>query len=233
MGRLAVLSEGTVVGVFGDIKNYGGMTVAQYSGQESDAVLESVGITDGGNTLSEASRVDDFFMSGKARVSQTGVMPTLAVDPGGGPFRDRLYATWADVRDGRSAIRVAYSSDKGKSWSRSIVIDDVPGPAESTEGPQNSLPTVAVNKAGVVAVTWYDRRDNPVGLGWYLRVRASLDGGDTWLPSARVSEKPNTFSSSQKLFTLAYNTKDVWVNPNSGESPTHVGVILQGRQFFA
>jgi len=25
----------------------------------------------------------------------------------------------------------------------------------------------------------------------------------------------------------------VWVNPNSAESPTHVGVILQGRQFFA
>jgi hypothetical protein len=38
-----------------------------------------------------------------------------------------------------------------------------------------------------VGVCWYDRRDNPDNLGYYVRFRASVDGGRTWLPSVRVS----------------------------------------------
>jgi hypothetical protein len=87
-------------------------------------------------------------------------------------------------------------------------------------GPDNFLATVAVNKRGVVLVTWYDRSDNP-DLGWYVRARASLDGGETWLPSIRVSEKPNTFPP-RKVFT------QTWV-----EEHRHVVTIFQPSQFFA
>jgi hypothetical protein len=70
------------------------------------------------------------------------------------------------------------------------------------------MPSVAVNKYGVVAVSWYDRRGLPkirlvpqdgkdgkilsyklVAEGWNVRLRASLDGGATWLPSVQVNEQ--------------------------------------------
>ena len=53
------------------------------------------------------------------------------------------------------------------------------------------VPSVAVNKAGVVLVSWYDTRGiQKDEAGWNIRVRASLDGGETWQPSAPVTDVP-------------------------------------------
>ena len=57
------------------------------------------------------------------------------------------------------------------------------------------LPAVAVNKDGVVAVTWYDRRESTDNLGWRVRVAASLDGGETFTASVPVSSQPNAYTS--------------------------------------
>jgi hypothetical protein len=61
------------------------------------------------------------------------------------------------------------------------------------------MPVIGVNKDGVVGIVWYDRRDNPEGLGWYVRFSASLDGGDTWLPSVRVSDSPASFQGPDRF----------------------------------
>lgn len=201
MGNSAVLSDGTLVSIFGSLKEFGSdQGVVGGIPEKANALLQAVRITDGGASISEAITVDDFFMVvGKDKWGPLTLgIPILAADQGDGPFHDRLYATWADGREGRSGIRFSYSPDKGKSWSKSIAVDDLPGPTENKDGPENFLPTVAVNEAGVVAVTWYGRRDTRLGLGWDVRFRASLDGGETWLPSVRISEKPNTFSSQDK-----------------------------------
>lgn len=61
------------------------------------------------------------------------------------------------------------------------------------------MPALAVNKDGVVAVSWYDRRGLPdvmgerapnYGPGCNVRIRLSLDGGNTWQPSVQVNDKP-------------------------------------------
>jgi hypothetical protein len=39
----------------------------------------------------------------------------------------------------------------------------------------------------VVGVTWFDRREFLDNLGWAVRFRASFDGGETFLPSVKVS----------------------------------------------
>ncbi len=52
------------------------------------------------------------------------------------------------------------------------------------------MPTLAVNRDGVVGMLWYDRRDNPDNLSYYARFMASVDGGEKWLPSVRVSTDP-------------------------------------------
>jgi hypothetical protein len=48
-------------------------------------------------------------------------------------------------------------------------------------------PAVAVNNDGVVAVTWYDTRDATGGKQYHQYFAASLDGGETFLPTVRVS----------------------------------------------
>jgi hypothetical protein len=53
------------------------------------------------------------------------------------------------------------------------------------------MPAVAVNRDGVVGVSWYDRRDNADNLGYWPRFSASLDGGAMFLSSVRVSTAPN------------------------------------------
>ena len=250
-GNSVVLSDGTLVSVFGDAKILKDCTIPSSTPRESNAVLEAVTTIAGGDSISEAVKIDDFFMAwgSEDRGTSTLGMPTIAVDSGDGPFRDRLYVTWADERNGRSEIRLSYSADKGVTWSKSSVIDDVSGPLDYKKAPENFLPTVAVNRVGVVLVTWYDRRDSPDGLGWYVRTRASLDGGETWLPSVRVSEKANTFSADQKLFSFA-NAERPKGNTNTPQGPseesssrtarseasgrpTHVSIVVDGRAFYA
>ena len=214
-------------------------------------MLEAVTTIAGGDSISEAVKIDDFFMAwgSEDRGTSTLGMPTIAVDSGDGPFRDRLYVTWADERNGRSEVRLSYSADKGATWSKSNVIDDVSGPPDYKKAPDNFLPTVAVNRAGVVLVMWYDRRDSPDGLGWYVRTRASVDGGETWLPSVRVSEKANTFSADQKLFSganadhpkantdtpqsLSGDNSSRAATSGASERPTHVSIFVNGRVFYA
>src|SRR5438309_652707 len=85
----------------------------------------------------------------------------------------------------------SYSTNKGKTWSAAKVVSD-DQPAAGGRGPDDFMATPAVNRDGVVGMLWYDRRDNPDNVGYYARFSASLDGGETWLPSVRVSESANT-----------------------------------------
>lgn len=114
---------------------------------------------------------------------------TLAVDSTNGSFKDRIYATWEDRSSGRSQVKFAFSSDEGKTWSHPRVIDDDAAKqvGDTIDGPDDIHGVVAVNHAGVVGVTWLDRRDYHDNLGWALRFRASLDGGETFLPSEKIS----------------------------------------------
>lgn len=115
---------------------------------------------------------------------------TLAVDSSDGPFKDRLYAAWEDHSSGRSRIKLAYSADEGKTWSHARVIDDDVGRqvGNTLNGPDDIHGVVAVNREGIVGVSWLDRRDYADNLGWALRFRASFDGGETFLPSQKVPD---------------------------------------------
>jgi hypothetical protein len=245
VGNGVVFADGTFLTGFGDLKNSNGAIVADSNIDDPNSELVTVRVTDEGQTLSPSTKVDDFYMINewhKGGVSASQSLPRFAADTGGGPFKDRLYAVWTDDRDGRAAMRFAYSVDKGVTWSRSVVIDDVTGPVNrQITKPENLQTTIAVNKAGVVLAAWYDRRDNPDGLGWYIRARASLDGGETWLPSVRVSSEPNVFTPRTKLFLWANAAKpapaavaDAKETGSKGPlNPTRVSASLNQRQFVA
>jgi hypothetical protein len=201
-GNGVVLSDGTLVILWGELQDYWNpdgtseMKDSRYG--VANAKLRIVTSRDGGRRLTEATTVADYYMHIYPWRPPAGVIPWIAVDATTGAFKDRLYVVWPDRRSGRDEILFSRSSDRGKTWSKPVVINDDPMPRELGNGPDHFNPVVAVNKNGVVGVVWNDRREARDNLGWDIRFTASLDGGDTWLPNVKVSQKSNDFGAQTK-----------------------------------
>ncbi len=185
----AILSDGTIVAFFSELLDEANLPIRP---KKPSFALDVIRSTDGGLSFSRASVAAQAYIGYSAVGS---LIPTLAVDRSQGPLKDRLYAVWSDYRFGRSEVLIIHSSDEGKTWSKPIVVndDESRGPGK---GPDDFMPVVAVNPSGVVGVMWYDRRDNPDDFGYWVRFSASLDGGETFLPSVRVSTAPQTYAPS-------------------------------------
>jgi hypothetical protein len=96
-------------------------------------------------------------------------MSSLAVDRSTGHFRNRLYAAWPDARvDRRTQIFSSYSDDVGLSWSPPHIVSDDARALKPRDRPNHFMPMVAVNKAGIVGISWYDRRDNADNIGYFV-----------------------------------------------------------------
>lgn len=108
-----------------------------------------------------------------ANVRDGSIIPTIAASPHG-----ELYAVWQDARFGSGAfdaIALSRSIDSGATWSAPIRVNAVASAAAFT-------PSVRVGRDGVVAVSYYDLRNDtataPLTAGvWLAR---SGDGGATW-----------------------------------------------------
>ena len=190
MSDVVVLSNGTVVSLYTE-QRVGSRNAATSKLTELSASLHVLRSTDGGDSLEPSVQIAA-LQSGYNGAHTRGVPARMAVDPGSTRFRDRLYVVWTDITSGRGRIMCAFSSDGGKSWSQPIAVDDDVPPRGANAGPDSFLPAVAVNRAGVVGVSWYDRRDNADNQGYTVRFAASLDGGTTWTKSERVSTAANT-----------------------------------------
>jgi hypothetical protein len=114
-----------------------------------------------------------------------GSFPFLAADTSHGPFNDRAYIAWSDIRFGHADVFIIHSDDEGKTWSKPVVVDDIPTPGI---GPGASNCNIVVNKNGVVGVAWYDSREfRSAPEGGRIRFAASFDGGESFTHSVVVS----------------------------------------------
>ena len=195
MGNTVVLSDGTLVTLFGHQKNTATLEGRENRPNSANSWLRVVRSDDGGDTLSTGTIVSGWFMDRER--SQGSHIPWLAVDTKTAAFKDRLYAVWDDARSGRLEVLLSYSSDKGKTWSKPVTVSDDRAAADPEQGPDQIMPLVAVNKDGIVGVAWYDRREHKDNAGWWMRFAASLDGGETFLPSVRVSDAPNSYGANE------------------------------------
>jgi len=116
-------------------------------------------------------------------VRSDGVIVDLAVDYSSGPHRGRMYVVWQDHQDnpsGDDLIMLSDSDNDGQTWSAQVKVNQTPS---GTFTDQAFEPAVHVNSDGVVAVTYYDFRNDISGDGalttdyWIVH---SHDGGATW-----------------------------------------------------
>lgn len=115
-------------------------------------------------------------------------MPPLAVAPQGGMYAGRLYIAWStfDTPD-REVIYVAHSDDLGVHWSAPRAVDAT---VSTVNGKiREAVPMLAVNKDGIVGISWYDARNAVGASGYDIYFSASTDGGDTFLTPVRVTSK--------------------------------------------
>src|SRR5260370_16400286 len=94
MGNSGVMSDGTFACLVEELDldklaQYGGDSVKPSTPQGNLKVLLAA---PGGDSLSPATQVSELYKAWGVDVG----MPSLAVDPGSRPFRDRLYAVWED-----------------------------------------------------------------------------------------------------------------------------------------
>ncbi|HKY41513.1 MAG TPA: sialidase family protein [Pyrinomonadaceae bacterium] len=205
LAPLVVLTDGTLVVPFMDAEAVPDPDM-EGSPSKTNAILKVITSNDGAITFSEPVTITQIAL-GHGLTSNAHHF-SLATDRTAGPFKDRLYVTWADSysrggqfsakKAGGSNILLSYSTDKGKSWSKPIILNDDP-PLSWVDAPVHFQPVAAVNKDGVVGVMYYDRRDSANNLDWTVRFTASLDGGETFLPSVQVAESPNRHASSAKV----------------------------------
>ena len=117
-------------------------------------------------------------------VRSDGVIVDLAVDYSSGPHRGRVYIVWQDHQDnpfGDDLIRLSHSDDGGLTWSAPVKVNNTPA---GTLTDQAFEPAVHVNSAGVVAVSYYDFRNDVTADGQLTTdhwIAHSHDGGATWI----------------------------------------------------
>ena len=136
-------------------------------------------------------------------------------------FRDRVYAVWPDYSEGPPRIVLAWTDDRGSSWSEPRQVAPTGG-----EGTQQFQAAVAVNAHGVLAVTWYDTREAASEFAFHQYFAASFDGGESFTASHRVSSAlsrpmgsgnllptPTTFSGPEgELRVGLLSAASRWVN---------------------
>jgi len=200
-GNAIVLSDGTFVAVFAqltiDKRNDGYPDGQSVPASRPNGFIKAMTSSDGGDTLNPATLVSDMYADWRQQPKST--IPRVDGDVYTSVFRDRIYAVWADGRfGGRTQIVLSYSTDKGNTWSKPRLVNGDRLPARVELERSAAMPAVAVNKGGIVGVTWYDRRDSTNDVDYYVRFAASLDGGETFIPSVRVSQRPRVFDQNEQ-----------------------------------
>ena len=122
--------------------------------------------------------------------TRTRPVPYIAADNSNGTYRGRLYLVYTTnnpAGDGNKPdIYFRYSDDQAATWSNAkIVNDDV-----NSQNNFNWFPYVYCDaQTGRILITWLDSRDDPTSDSANVYATYSDDGGQTFQPNARLSNK--------------------------------------------
>ena len=189
---------------------------------------------DGGVSFSSPVRIGAQEYDASNYDSLRYFSPGVAAADHSDKFPDRIYVAWNDLRAGRFRMFLSYSKDRGKTWSEPKAVDS------GSPAAMQYQPSIAVNKDGIVAVTWFDTRNATDQWRYDQYMAISTDGGETFQPSVRLSSDssvpdgdgnqaliPSAISMQGRLllsFTSAYSR---W--PNGGD---YMGLVADKEGDF-
>ncbi|HEX2048869.1 MAG TPA: sialidase family protein [Acidimicrobiales bacterium] len=127
--------------------------------------------TDQGRTFSQGVEFESDILATRRFLPFLPEMPQLAAADDG-----KLYATWADGRNGDDDVFLRSSSDGGRTWTDAVKVND-----NGADGTAQFLPNVEVGPGDRVSVLFLDGRHDPGAkekLDAYLAT--STDGGKTF-----------------------------------------------------
>jgi hypothetical protein len=238
--QIVVLPDGTLVNVFAQQihKNDAG-GLAHY-----DVKLSLIRSSDHGQTwqfIDAPIAVTDIFP-----LADTFTIPGIkgVANPDGGlgvqapcynfdvamdSANGNLYVVWQDTRfsNGQyTSIAFSMSTDGGFTWSVPIKINQTP--VDIPVGDQQAfLPSVAVNQDGVVAVTYYDFRNNTTDPGLLT---------DYWMVHAHPKDgltNPASWSSESRLTATFFNIEQNVPTAAFYFVGDYEGLVAEGKDFGA
>jgi hypothetical protein len=185
-GGLAVGPKGEVIATFQTASSGGG----------PDKIMSSLNTGGTAGSFSTPKVVTNVNVGGFRHIPPQPVRSVdseskVAYDLSNGPHRGRLYMTYTDSsssadNNGDLQIYERFSDDDGKTWSARIKVND------DNNSLSHFLPALAVDPTtGVLAVEWYDCRNDPNNKNVEDFATASFDGGQTFTGNVQVAGAPS------------------------------------------
>jgi uncharacterized repeat protein (TIGR03803 family) len=154
--------------------------------------------TDGGNTWSPPRLMTKMTMPitwtlPNANDVRVYNYPVIGVDNSNGAHAGNLYVAMYIWTGAYLRLQVIRSSDGGTTWSNPVPV------APATDTHDQFFPSLSVNDAGQVGISWLDRRNDLANIDYQAFAAISIDGGRTF---------PNT------QLTKAFSNPDQSGDPN-------------------
>jgi hypothetical protein len=192
-----------------DVDNKGKVHLSFYGSDGQTQSLYHCVSSNGGESFSNPIKISNLIGSMRQMAMTENVpglsaqrmypSPYMVIDKSNGVNDGNIYLTWSangiNTRGSMGMdIYFSRSTDLGKTWSVPKVVND-----DKKSGVHNFYSNISVNKRGIIAITWYDRRNAPTsGTGsfeyltdFYMGV--SYDGGLSFI-NVPVSSMPSIFS---------------------------------------
>lgn len=159
--------------------------------------------------------------------------PTVAVDCSNGPYRGRVYVSWAMENAGDADLFVAYSDDEGGTWSAPIRVNDDP----VGNGREQYMQWIACGIDGRVHIVFADRRHSADDIMTDEYLAQSSDGGLTWTNTrlTDVSFDPRVNYNSAVRFgdyvgidALGAKVMPIWTDSHLGNQDVFTANIVTG-----
>ena len=134
--------------------------------------------------------------------------PALGVDNSRGPYSGRLYVTMFEWTGTYMRVLVIHSTDGGSTWSKPVPV------APASETHDQFFPWISVSPAGLVGVSWFDRRNDPANIDYQAYAAISSDGGESFRTNVQLTtafSNPDNNGYNNFLGDYAGNT---WNGPN-------------------